>query len=112
MASFVVGIVGLTLAGCAALVVVLLPQAIDRLDEAARSPYVHDALQWPYGVAAVIAVLFAIPAVVCGSVAWWRARRAGVSASIAIAGFALGVLAVVLGGALATVEWLRTYGLV
>lgn len=112
LVSFVLAILALALSGCAALLVILLPETVRRIDEAAQAQWEHQVAAYPYSVSAALALILGFPALVCGAVAWFRARRAGVNASVAIAGFALGMLAVVFGATLAIIEWLRWYGIV
>lgn len=97
-ASFVLAICGLTLGGCWVILVVLLPDVVD---------LIGTFKEWPYAVAGAIGVLFGLLAIILGAVGWHAARKGALKASVPMAGCVLGIVSVVLGLALATIDVLN-----
>jgi len=97
-ASFVLGICGLTLGGCWVILVVLLPDVVDLIGPLKERPYV---------VAGAVGVVCGLLAVILGAVGWKGARTRAITTSMPMAGCVLGIVAVVLGLAVAAMDVLN-----
>jgi len=100
-ASFALAICGLTLGGCWVILVVLQPDVVD---------LIGTFKEWPYAVAGAIGVLFGLLAIILGAVGWKGARTRAITTSVPMAGCILGIVSVVSGIALATIDALDVVG--
>jgi len=100
-ASCALAICGLTLGGCWVILVVLQPDVVD---------LIGTFQEWPYAVAGAPAALFGLLAIILGAAGWHAARKRALKTAVPMAGCILGIVSVVSGIALATIDALNVVG--